>query len=114
MKIRSEGDRVVKCNLNGVELEEVYLRFGKINQARAEIKAGISAHEDYAETINEINGLSADDSEYGEELCRRALEQLRLIRLAELAQLSVENLRAELAVKYEVPASRSGGEALYG
>ncbi len=105
---------MVKCNLNGVELEEIYLLFGKINQARAEIKAGISAQEDYAETINELNGLSADDSEYGEELCRRALEQLGLIRSAELAQLSIENFRAELAVKYEVPASRSGGEALYG
>ncbi|MDD3363540.1 MAG: hypothetical protein PHZ03_01015 [Syntrophomonas sp.] len=105
----------MKCDLNSVELEDMHLLFGKINQARMEIKAGITAQEDYTESINEINCLSSEDSEYGEELCRKALEQLAMIRAAELAQINIHNYQAELESKYEIPGSRSeGGAAAYG
>ncbi|MEN6326039.1 MAG: hypothetical protein ABFD18_07535 [Syntrophomonas sp.] len=97
----------MKCNLNITELEDIYLLFGKINRARAEIMAGIDAQEDYAETINEINQLTTDDSEYGEELCGKALKQLGLIKAAELAQVSIHNYRTELETKYEIPSGQS-------
>ncbi|HWP96258.1 MAG TPA: hypothetical protein VN426_05365 [Syntrophomonadaceae bacterium] len=100
---------MVKCDLNSVELEEMALLFGRINQARAEIKAGISAQEAYAETVNEINCLSVEDSVYGEELCRKALEQLGLIRAAELAHVTIQNCQSELEVKYEIPGSSPKG-----
>ena len=101
---------MVKCDLNSIELEGMHQLFGRINQARAEIKAGINAQEDYAETVNEINCLSSEDSEYGEELCRKALEQLGVIKAAELAQLNIESYREELETKYEIPCSRTVGE----
>jgi hypothetical protein len=103
----------MKCDLNSAELEDIHLLFSKINQAKAEIKAGLSAQEDYAETINEINALSADDSEFGEELTRKALEQLQLIRAAELAEDSIKNYRAELEAKYEIPRRSSEGGGLH-
>lgn len=96
---------MVKCDLNNVELEEMAQLFGRINQARAEIEAGISAQEAYAETINEINCLSVEDSVYGEELCRKALEQLGLIRAAELAHSTIHTCQSELEAKYEIPGS---------
>jgi len=94
---------MVKCDLNSIELEEMCQLFTRINQAWAEIQAGITAQADYAETINEINGLSSQDSEYGEELCRKALEQLGMIKAAELAQISIHNCQSELEAKYEIP-----------
>jgi len=100
---------MVKCDLNGIELEDMRQLFGRINQARAEIEAGISAQEAYAEMINEINYLSADESEYGEELCRKALEQLGKIRAAELAQISIRDCQAELEAKYQIPRGDSEG-----
>ncbi|MEQ8176656.1 MAG: hypothetical protein ABRQ26_16510 [Syntrophomonadaceae bacterium] len=94
---------MVKCDLNSVELEEICQLFSRINQARAEIEAGISAQEAYAETINEINCLSVEDSIYGEELCRKALQQLGLIKVAELAHITINNCQSELETKYEIP-----------
>ena len=99
----------LKCNLNSAELEDIHLLFRKINQARAEIKAGIDAQDDYAETINEINGLTTEDSEYGEELCSKALKQLSLIKTAELAVISIENYKMELETKYKIPSGRTNG-----
>lgn len=96
---------MVKCDLNSVELEEMGQLFSRINQARAEIEAGINAQEAYAETVNEINCLSVEDSVYGEELCRKALEQLGLIRTAELAHSTIHNCQSELEVKYEIRGS---------
>lgn len=104
---------MVKCDLDSNMLEDIHLLFKKINQARAEIKAGINAQETYAETINEINCLTARDSEYGEELCHKALEYLRLIKAAEYAEISIQNCLAELETKYEIPAEHvTGGEGL--
>lgn len=97
----------VKCNLISTELEDMYQLFGKINKCQAEIKAGLKAQEDYAATINEINCLSSDDSEYGEQLCRQALEQLNIIKAAELAHINIQNYRHELECKYEIPHSHS-------
>ena len=37
---------MVKCDLNSSELEEMYQLFARINQARAEIQAGIIAQAD--------------------------------------------------------------------
>lgn len=96
---------MVKCDLNSVELEEMAQLFGRINQARAEIEAGISAQETYAETINEINCLSAEESGYGEVLCRKALEQLGMIKAAELAHIAFHSCQAELEAKFEIPSS---------
>lgn len=101
---------MVKCDLNSVELEEICQLFKRINQARVEIEAGISAQEAYAETINEINCLSVEDSIYGEELCRKALQQLGLIKTAELAHITINNCQSELEVKYEIH-QRPGREA---
>jgi len=97
----------MKCNLVYTELEEMYQLFGKINKCQAEIKAGLKAQEDYTATINEINCLSSDDSEYGEQLCRQALEQLNMIKAAELAHINIQNCRHELECKYEIPCSHS-------
>lgn len=99
----------MKCNLVYTELEDMHLLFGKINQSQVEIKAGLKAQEDYAATINEINCLSSDDSEYGEQLCRLALEQLNQIKAAELALINIQNYRSELETKYEIPNGQSGG-----
>ena len=95
---------MVKCDLNKSELEEMYQLFARINQARAEIQAGITAQADYAETINEINSLTSEDSEYGEELCCKALAQVGMIKAAELAQICIQDCRAELEAKYEIPS----------
>jgi len=94
---------MVKCDLNSVELEEMCQLYSRINQARAEIEMGISAQEAYAETINEINCLSVEDSIYGEELCRKALQQLGQIKTAELAHITINNCQSELETKYEIP-----------
>lgn len=99
----------MKCDLNDTELEDMHLLFKRINQARAEIAAGISAQEDYAETINELNCLTTEDSEYGEELCKKALEQISLIRTAEAARFSIDNFRAELETKYYIPSGQCTG-----
>jgi len=96
---------MAKCDLNSIEMEAMCQLFTKINRARAEIKAGITAQEDYAETINEINCLSVEESEYGEELCRKALEQIGMIKAAELAHISIRDCQAELEAKYGI----SGG-----
>lgn len=94
---------MVRCNLNSIEMEEMCQLFARINQARAEIKAGMTAQENYAETINEINCLSAEESEYGEELCRKALEQMGMIKAAELAHISIRDCQAELETKFGIP-----------
>lgn len=96
----------MKCDLNYGELEEIHQLFSKINKSQAEIKARLQAQEDYAATINEINFLTADDSEYGEQLCRQAREQLNMIKAAELAQINIHNCRQELEGKYDIPAGR--------
>ena len=97
---------LLKCNLLYTELEEIHLLFSKINKSQAEIKAGLQAQEDYAATINEINCLTADDSEFGEQLCRQALDQLNMIKAAELAEINLQNCRQELDGKYDIPSSR--------
>jgi hypothetical protein len=99
----------LKCNLNSAELEDIHLLFKQINQARAEIRAGIDAQDDYAETMNDINSLTTEDSEYGEELCSKAPKQLGLIKAAELAATSIENYKAELETKYNIPSGRTNG-----
>jgi len=101
--------QMVKCDLNSIELEEMCQLFTRINLGRAVIRAGITAQEDYAETINEINCLSVEDSECGLELCRKALEQINMIKAAELAQLSIHDCQAELQVKYGIPGGCPGG-----
>ncbi|HBK53678.1 MAG TPA: hypothetical protein DDZ44_07070 [Syntrophomonas wolfei] len=91
---------MVKCDLSSIELEEMHELFATINQARVEIQAGITAQAEYAETVNEINCLSIEDSEYGEELCRKALNQIGLIKAAELAAISIHDCQAKLAARY--------------
>lgn len=93
---------MVKCDLTSTELEEMRGLFARINQARTEMQAGITAHADFAETVNEINCLTSADSEYGEELCRKALEQLAMIKAAELANISINDCQAELESKYGI------------
>lgn len=97
----------MKCDLNYTVLEEMHQLFGKINKSQADIKAGLKAQEDYAETINEINCLNSDDTEYGEQLCRQALEQLNMIKAAELAEINIHNYRHELECKYNIPCNRT-------
>ena len=104
---------MLKCDLNSLELEEMCQLYTRINLSRAVIKTSIIAQEDYAETINEINCLSAEDSEYGEKLCRKAIEQIVIIKAAELAQISIRDCQAELEAKYGIPAAApEGGAAL--
>lgn len=100
---------MLKCDLNSIELEEMCQLFTRINLGLAVIKASIIAQEDYAETINEINCLSAEDSEHGEELCRKAIEQIGMIKAAELAQISIRDCQAELKAKYGIPGGCPGG-----
>jgi len=97
---------MLKCDLNPQQLEEVQRLFGSINQARKEVQTGIVAHEEYAATVNEINCLSAGDSEYGVALCRQALNYLGLIQAAEAAQLQIISFQEELGKTYGIPSRR--------
>lgn len=97
---------MLKCDLNPQQLEEVQRLFGSINQARKEVQTGIVAHEEYAATVNEINCLSVGDSEYGEALCRQALNYLGLIQAAEAAQLRIIALQEDLGNRYGISARR--------
>jgi len=102
----------MKGELNAEELEELYQMFGKINQARSEIQAGLTALHVYSETVSEINCLSSEDSEYGEDLCRKALHQLSLIKNAELARINIQEYKTVLENKFEILARCAGGEAV--
>lgn len=97
---------MLKCDLNPQKLEQVQLLFGSINKSRQEIAAGMAAQEEYAAAINEINGLSWGDSEYGEALCRQALNYLSQIQAAESAQLNIISCQEELGNKYGISAAR--------
>lgn len=97
---------MLKCDLNHEKLVEVKLLFGSINKSRLEITAGMAAQEEYAATVNEINGLNSEDSEYGEVLCQQALKYLSQIQAAESAQLNIVSCQEELGNKYGIPAPR--------
>lgn len=94
---------MLKCDLNPRLLEEVQELFGSINQACREVRTGIVAQEEYATTINEINSLREGEYEYGEALCRQAINYLQLIQAAESAQEHINICREELRVKYGLP-----------
>lgn len=106
--IRMEGIDVKEI-LNRVVIEEIHSLFTRINSAKLAIKAGEEAQENYVETINEIRSLSSDDSEFGEEICKKALDQLTLIQAAELAFAVIDSCRAELADKYDIPVNLQAG-----
>ena len=98
----------MKCNLNNAELEDMLNLFERLQKAQADIKIGLDAHENLAETVNEINCLTAEDSEYGAQLCRQGLEHIKQIQAAELALLEIDKCCEELLAKYGIPSSRSG------
>lgn len=98
----------MKCNLNSAEMEDMLNLFERLQHAQKDIRIGLAAHENLAATVNEINCLTAEDSEFGVQLCRQGLEYINQIRIAEMALLEINRCYAELQEKYDIPSNRPG------
>lgn len=77
-------------------MKDLHQLFSRINQSKFAVKAGEQAVISYAFTINQLASLPLDDTERGEELSCKALEQVRLISNGKAAQKELEGYKKEL------------------
>lgn len=86
--------------MNLAAVEEIHEIFAKINSCKAKIDKAETLESKYADAVNELMSVDIDDSQYGEEISKKALELGKELGEAWQAVKDLVSLEETLASQY--------------
>lgn len=89
----------MQATYNLKAMEDLHRLFSRINECKWTIKTGEEAQAEYIRILGKLANITPDDSERGEKLTKKAIEQLRMVVNGEAAQKELEGYRRELEAK---------------
>lgn len=93
-------------DFNSETTDDLSKLFSWISHSKAAIKAGEVAKVKYALVINKLSDITAEDSETGEELAKRATELLKQIEAGEAEKEPLQLYLKELEEFYGIEAAK--------